>query len=91
MTLEEAVLKIAALEKELLEVGRQSMGRAAVIDHIRAENRQLRDLLGVDDSVKDFSAGEQLRLLRVALKQSEEEVERLRTMLDEAAYIWRKR
>lgn len=90
MTLEEAELKIAALEKELLEVGRQSMGRAAVIDYIRAENKQLRELLGVDDNVRDFSAGEQLRLLRVALKQSEEEVEQLRSKLDEVNYISRK-
>jgi hypothetical protein len=78
MTLEEAQAEIAALKEKLIEVGRESMSRSAVIDYLRAENRQLKDVLGVDDNTKDFGAGEKLRLLRVALKQSEEEIERLK-------------
>ena len=74
--------EITTSREKLLQAERQSMARSAVIDYVRAENKQLRDLLGVDDKNKDFGAGEKLRLLRVALAQSEEEVERLRTKLE---------
>ncbi len=72
----------ASLREQLLVEQRQSMSKSAVIDYLRAENRQLRELLGVDDNTKDFSAGEKLRLLRVALAQSQEEIEYLRGELD---------
>ena len=76
------------LKERLIEAHGTSFKKSAVIDFLRAENRQLRDLLGMDnETVADFSVMSKLSALRGELKDVNEVNEQLKNVLKETLQV----